>query len=117
VDEQLEKIIPKIYNKEATETGNNFLYQLISIFPRKMYEKARKTEHLHVLDSCISCNLCSKDCPVNAIEMVDNKPVWTVDKCVMCLRCLHRCPTFSIQYDDKTQNNGQYTNPHITEFD
>lgn len=117
VETQLKDIIPKIINKESNASTINLFNKIGGKFARKMYDNQRKCKHLHVLDSCISCFLCSTDCPVNAIEMVDGKPVWTNERCVMCFRCLHRCPTFSIQYDDKTLEHGQYTNPHIDVFD
>lgn len=117
VETQLKNIIPKIVNKEATSHSNSIFNRIGSRFARKMYDNQRKCNQLHVLDSCTSCSLCSNDCPVNAIEMMDGKPVWTMDRCVMCLRCLHRCPSFAIQYTDKTINHGQYTNPHIDLFD
>lgn len=50
-------------------------------------------------------------CPVQAIEMKAGRPVWVKEKCVMCLGCLHRCPRFAIQYENRTQKHGQYTNP------
>ena len=117
VEIQLKNIIPKIINKESNNFNNNIFNKIGSMFAGKMYDKQRKCNHLHVLDNCISCSKCSDGCPINAIEMMDGKPVWTVDRCVMCLRCLHRCPTFSIQYTDKTIYHGQYTNPHIDILD
>ena len=117
VEKQLDVIIPSIRNKESTSVGANIFYRISSIFSGLMYENSRKTKHLHVLDSCTGCMLCATDCPINAITIMEDKPVWTKDKCVMCLRCLHRCPAFAIQYDDKTQSHGQYTNRNVTEFD
>lgn len=117
VEAQLKNIIPKILNKESNAGTANLFSKIGGKFAGIMYDNQRKCKNLHVLDTCISCSLCSKDCPVNAIEMADGKPVWTKDRCVMCFRCLHRCPTFSIQYNDKTINHGQYTNPHIDVFD
>ncbi len=76
-----------------------------------MYNSARKTKHWNVLENCIGCGLCAKDCPTQAIEIKDGKPVWIKDKCAMCFRCLHRCPVFAIHYDNKTQKNGQYVHP------
>ena len=43
--------------------------------------------------------------------MKAGRPVWVKEKCVMCLGCLHRCPRFAIQYENRTQKHGQYTNP------
>ncbi len=78
---------------------------------RVCYESARKTKHLHVEKSCIACGQCAENCPEKAIEIRNYVPTWVKDKCSMCFRCLHRCPVFAIQYDDKTQKNGQYVHP------
>ncbi|WP_455542760.1 EFR1 family ferrodoxin [Intestinibacter sp.] len=78
---------------------------------KPIYDRARKTDHLHVNDDCISCGLCAKNCPVSAIEIKDGKPVWIKEQCVMCLKCLHCCPKFAIQYDNKTKKHRQYVHP------
>lgn len=83
-------------------------------FAQTLYNaKVRKTSNLHVEDNCIGCGLCAKKCPVQAIEMKGEKPVWVKDKCVMCLGCLHRCPNFAIQYGTRTKKHGQYLNPNV----
>ncbi|MCD7807919.1 MAG: EFR1 family ferrodoxin [Erysipelotrichaceae bacterium] len=76
-----------------------------------VYEPVRKTKHFHVEKSCIGCGLCAINCPIQAIEIKNNRPKWIKDKCVMCLRCLHHCPTFAIQYENATQKHGQYHHP------
>jgi len=47
-------------------------------------------------NSCNSCSLCEKECPVNAIVMKINRPFWT-RKCESCMHCMNRCPRRSIQ--------------------
>lgn len=76
----------------------------------KTYDKVRTTDNFSVDNSCIGCKLCEKKCPVNAIKIINNKPVWIKEKCTLCLGCLHRCPKFSIHYKEKTRNHGQYLN-------
>lgn len=78
-----------------------------------IYERVRRTKHLHVEDGCVGYGLCARKCPVQAIEMRNGRPVWVRDKCVMCLGCLHRCPKFAIQYGRRTKKHGQYVNPNV----
>lgn len=76
-----------------------------------LYHKVRKTTHLYVEDSCIGCGMCENNCPVQAIQIKEGKPVWVKDQCVMCLGCLHHCPKFAIQYGRNTKKHGQYVHP------
>lgn len=111
---ELPQIASIIHQVKKQEHGD-FMKAKVPMFAVKLYrpsyEKTRSTSHLHVEDSCIGCGLCAKNCPVHAIEMKENKPVWVKDRCTMCLQCLHKCPKFAIQYDNKTKKHGQYVHP------
>ncbi|WP_081349606.1 EFR1 family ferrodoxin [Streptococcus equinus] len=63
-------------------------------------------------DKCIGCGLCSRQCPMEAISMKENKPVWVKSMCTLCLGCFHRCPAAAIDYDYSLRN-GQYVFPDI----
>ncbi|MFC0878515.1 EFR1 family ferrodoxin [Saccharicrinis sp. FJH2] len=45
---------------------------------------------------CDNCGLCYKNCPVNAIKLVNNRPFWTV-KCESCMQCMNACPKRAIE--------------------
>lgn len=111
IDDIIAKIKSEYHNRKMRHSVPVFMADL---FAQPIYNNsARKTEKFSVNEQCIGCGLCSVKCPVKAIEMRNNKPVWVADKCVMCLGCLHRCPKFAINYGKKTQKHGQYTNPYV----
>ena len=41
---------------------------------------------------CVSCRLCEKNCPVNAISLEGGHPVIDGEKCVSCGMCAVKCP-------------------------
>nr|NQU90926.1 4Fe-4S binding protein [Bacteroidota bacterium] len=47
-------------------------------------------------NACNQCGLCVKQCPVNAIKMIRNRPYWTF-KCESCMRCMNNCPERAIE--------------------
>lgn len=110
IDDIIEKIQQKV---EGNFVKNKTLPGIATLIHKVAYLNARNTNKFTVDDSCIGCGLCAQKCPVDAIEMENNKPVWVKSKCTLCLGCLHRCPKNSIQYGNKTKQHGQYLNPNI----
>lgn len=51
-------------------------------------------------ERCISCGLCSRDCPSGAIKMTEFGtrilPVFLLDRCVFCYQCAESCPRNAI---------------------
>ncbi len=115
---QIEAIVLRINHREEGDFINTDTPMIGAMGAKVAYNNARKTKHLHVdTKACIGCSLCERNCPVSAIKMEEGHPVWVKKRCTMCLQCLHKCPKFAIQYDDKTQNHGQYTHPSNKEED
>lgn len=69
-----------------------------------------------VTDKCTACGTCVAVCPVNNIELVDNKPVWK-HRCELCCGCIHTCPVQAIQAGPKTEKWQRYRNPNVTVAD
>ncbi len=45
-------------------------------------------------EKCISCGLCAKKCPLEAIPL-DNPKITIPEKCITCMRCVEICPVNS----------------------
>jgi formate hydrogenlyase subunit 6/NADH:ubiquinone oxidoreductase subunit I len=70
---------------------------------RYPFERLEAPEHLRSQlhwnpESCTGCNLCSKDCPADAIEVItlDKKAKrfvfrYYVDRCTFCAQCVVSC--------------------------
>ena len=119
VQAKLESAQPQvedIANKLRQGVQGNYMKDRLPAVARLVhhpyYDHMRKTSNFHVEQTCVGCGLCARECPVQAIQMKNKRPVWRVERCAMCLRCLHRCPKFAIQYGGNTKAHGQYVNPN-----
>lgn len=89
-----------------------FPWLLTGIINPMFTKKAIDPTKFQADDSCIGCGTCEQVCNCNNIQ-VSEKPQWG-QNCTLCLACIHYCPVKAIQYGQKTENKGRYTNPHIT---
>ena len=53
------------------------------------------------INLCVSCGLCSRDCPAKAIEMIEvdgkRRPLFHLDLCIFCYQCAESCPRNAIK--------------------
>lgn len=47
-------------------------------------------------NSCDLCGLCVKQCPIQAIKLVNGRPFWSY-RCESCMRCMNQCPKRAIE--------------------
>jgi formate hydrogenlyase subunit 6/NADH:ubiquinone oxidoreductase subunit I/flavodoxin len=66
----------------------------------------------NVTKSCVCCGICEKVCPAKNITIDNGKPEFH-HQCECCMACIQHCPKRAINYQDKTEKRGRYTNPDI----
>jgi ferredoxin len=76
---------------------------------------ARSTKQFSADDGCNGCGLCARACPIGAIQIRNNKPVWVRKHCTQCLSYINRCPQRAIQIGEGTKKRGRYYFQHSSE--
>jgi ferredoxin len=108
--------IQSIVKQQAENLEKDFFEK-----PRLRSEKFNKNFRESVFESdksfyaeetCTSCAICQKVCPVNNIILVEGLPQWQ-HKCQQCLACINFCPEKCIQFGDKTIKTQRYHHPDI----
>jgi ferredoxin len=101
-EEQLKKLdesknkIENITNKilscitEVKPDKCGFISKIVNSFWQKRVNESDKS--FFTTESCNSCGICEKVCPVNNIKIVNKKPEWQ-HKCQECVSCIHFCST------------------------
>ena len=87
------EVIQHIFKKPATQKYP---------FVKPNLPDGVRGRHLFFPDRCISCKLCERVCPANAIEMIDVEgklmPLFMLDRCVFCYQCAESCPKDAIDF-------------------
>ena len=108
----IDRVIEKVVNRVRGDFDNRKIPHWLA-FPYTYCNRKKSTAPFVALGRCIGCGACAKKCPMGAIEMRDNRPIWIKEQCLQCLGCLHRCPVFAIQYGKKTIKHGQFVHPGV----
>jgi Pyruvate/2-oxoacid:ferredoxin oxidoreductase delta subunit len=113
--EKVKSIAGPILRNERQKPDSGPLWQniLYSSIYKLSFQRVRGLDkNFWVDDKCNSCGVCSKVCPAENIEMVDNKPAW-LHQCEQCLACIQWCPQEAIQYGKKTVKYLRYHHPEV----
>ena len=110
-DEKIKTIVSDIANQQDRKSpkycklSENIHRKLFKMFFGNAYRK------FTLEDSCISCGICKKVCPVNNISNVDKKPQWG-QNCIACHAFVQWCPKNAITLG-RSKGRLQYHNPNI----
>jgi ferredoxin/flavodoxin len=111
-DEDLIPIINSIKSRENNKV--NSLMRIFSFVNKSFIKKVSTMDKdYNVNNNCNACGICKEVCPVNNIEIINNKPQFN-HSCENCIACIQFCPQKSINYKNATQNRRRYTSPGIS---
>ena len=78
------------------------------IVNKLFYTLCVKSKSFRSDDRCTSCGKCERICPMNAVKLVDGRPVWGKG-CTHCMACISYCPAEAIEYGKKSVGKRRYT--------
>jgi formate hydrogenlyase subunit 6/NADH:ubiquinone oxidoreductase subunit I len=91
----IKEVIAYLFRKPATGK-----YPFVKCIPAEDF----RGKQVFDINLCVSCGLCSRDCPAKAIEMVEvqgkRRPLFHLDKCIYCYQCAESCPRNAIKSSD-----------------
>lgn len=97
---RVEKHAAKIFSGQHDFLARRDLIQdiLISPFALAYYLVGRFAfaKSFYASGSCDACGQCLRQCPVEAIKLVDGRPFWT-STCESCMHCMNNCPKKAIE--------------------
>lgn len=92
VSPMVKELLSHLFRKPATSK-----YPLV----KAEVPEGFRGKQVYDINLCISCGLCSRDCPAKAIEMVEvdgkRRPLFHLDLCIFCYQCAESCPRNAIK--------------------
>lgn len=111
-NEDIDKVLTyKIDYNKVNENINKFREDSQKWLFDSISWKSSDVKHIEVdvKENCCGCTACKNICPVNAIEMKEDKegflyPIVNEEKCIKCELCKKVCPVLNIKNETKEQH-------------
>jgi ferredoxin/flavodoxin len=81
-------------------------------FLKQMLLKGTDSLAFTASKDCNGCGICERICPLNNVEMIEDRPVWS-DNCAGCFACLNWCPKEAISLGGFDANIRNYHHPDV----
>ena len=107
--DKITEIAAMIKNNESffIRSGKIYGRPLSLILNKPFYKFKVSSKGFHTLDNCNSCGKCVNLCPLNGIDLVNNKPKWN-GKCTHCMACICACPNEAIEFNKSSVGKRRY---------
>ncbi len=114
-DSKLDRVVQSIKGKCPSRPSTMFRWLSEKINPGAIKGANKGDRVFFQTDSCNSCGVCQRVCPVENIALdKTGHPRW-LGKCTGCLSCFHWCPTKAIQYNRTSSlKRNRYHHPDIS---
>ena len=97
-DGRMEEAARQMREGRYPQEGLSVIAHIKGLFGQRLWFYSKTTgytDKLKISDSCIGCGLCSKECPMNNIQIEGNRAT-SGNRCTMCYRCISLCPQKAI---------------------
>lgn len=113
---KVEEIVRAVKRKETVPTAikrtiTNYVLSGI-VYKSAIRYFPLSSKSFWVKESCNSCGICKRVCPVQNVQLKAEKPHWGRN-CEACMACLQWCPVRAIEYGKKSRKRKRYHHPGV----
>jgi ferredoxin len=113
IEENLKQLIDDILQRKQYIKKRGTANSVVTFFAQQFYElNTRKADLRFIVENtCNSCGICQRVCPVNNIRVTASKPEFQ-HHCDECLACTHNCPQNAIRVRGE-KSKARFINEHV----